>query len=153
MKLAEALILRADAQKQIEQLRQRINDNARIQEGDTPAEDPTALLQEFEQVAAELTRLIQRINATNNSATLESGTTLANALAQRDVLKLRHGVYGSLTKAANPMGQIRYSLSEIKVHSTVDVTEIRAQADDLARQHRELDTQIQAANWLTDLVE
>lgn len=36
MNLAEALILRADAQKRVEQLRHRINNSALVQEGETP---------------------------------------------------------------------------------------------------------------------
>ncbi|MEP7188497.1 MAG: hypothetical protein ABI901_04800, partial [Roseiflexaceae bacterium] len=36
MKVAEALILRADYQKRFEQLKQRLQQNARVQEGDTP---------------------------------------------------------------------------------------------------------------------
>jgi hypothetical protein len=43
MKLAEALILRADLQKRIEQLKQRILNNVMVQEGDEPAEDPSQL--------------------------------------------------------------------------------------------------------------
>lgn len=152
MKLAEALILRADAQKRVEQLRQRLNSNAQIQEGDTPSEDPQAMIAEFEQVTNQLMNLIQKINVTNVSTKLDSGMTLADALAERDVLKLKHSVYNGLAKAA-VTNQVRYSLSEIRIRSTVDVADIRSKTDDLARQHRELDTQIQAANWLTDLVE
>ncbi|MCB0061749.1 MAG: DIP1984 family protein [Caldilineaceae bacterium] len=152
MKLAEALILRADAQKRIEQLRQRINSNAQVQEGETPAEDPQVLIAEFERVTDELTRLIRQINATNVATQLDSGRTLVDALAERDVLKLKHNVYSGLAKAAAGQ-QMRYSLSEIRVRSTVNVAEIQTQADDLARRHRELDTQIQAANWLTDLID
>lgn len=152
MKLAEALILRADAQKRVEQLRQRLNSNAQIQEGDTPSEDPQAMIAEFEQVTNQLTNLIQKINATNVSTKLDTGMTLADALAERDVLKLKHSVYNGLAQAA-VTSQIRYSLSEIRLRSTVDVADIRSKTDELARQHRELDTQIQAANWLTDLVE
>ena len=40
VKLAEALAARADLQRRIEQLRSRIWDNARYQEGEEPAEDP-----------------------------------------------------------------------------------------------------------------
>ena len=46
MKLAEALSLRADAVRRIEQLRTRIVGNARFQEGEEPAEDAAALLDE-----------------------------------------------------------------------------------------------------------
>ena len=65
MKIAEALALRADLQKRLEQLKQRLVKNARIQEGDTPAEDPVELQSELEKSAQELTVLIQRINRTN----------------------------------------------------------------------------------------
>ena len=53
MKLAEALILRADTKKRFEQLRQRLINNAKVQEGDEPAEKPEGLLKEIEQTAAE----------------------------------------------------------------------------------------------------
>jgi hypothetical protein len=39
MKLAEALALRAEATRRIDQLRARIVDNARYQEGERPTED------------------------------------------------------------------------------------------------------------------
>jgi hypothetical protein len=47
MKLAEALILRADYQKRIEQLKAILIRNAKIQEGDAPAEKPEELLKEW----------------------------------------------------------------------------------------------------------
>ena len=58
MKIAEALALRADLQKRLEQLKQRLLKNARIQEGDTPAEDPVDLQSELEKSAQELIVLI-----------------------------------------------------------------------------------------------
>ena len=64
MKIAEALALRADLQKRLEQLKQRLVKNARIQEGDKPEEDPVELQSELEKSAQELTLLIQRINRT-----------------------------------------------------------------------------------------
>lgn len=152
MKLAEALILRADAQKRIEQLRQRINNNAQIQEGETPAEDPQALVAEFEEVAAQLMRLIRQINATNVATQLTDGVSVADALAERDVLKLRHSMYTNLAQSASSK-QMRYGRSEIRLVSTVNVAEVQQQADQVARQLRELDTRIQAANWLTELIE
>jgi len=47
MKLAEALMLRADIQKRIDQLKQRLLRNVKVQEGDRPAENPEALLSEL----------------------------------------------------------------------------------------------------------
>jgi hypothetical protein len=77
MRLAEALILRADYQKRIEQLKSRILRNAKIQEGDDPAENPTILLAEMERIAQELARLIQRINKTNAVTLLQDEMTIA----------------------------------------------------------------------------
>jgi 3-phosphoglycerate kinase len=47
MKLAEALILRSDYQKRVEQLKQRLLQNVRIQEGDEPNEEPKVLKEEL----------------------------------------------------------------------------------------------------------
>jgi hypothetical protein len=152
MKLAEALILRADAQKRIEQLKQRLLRNAKVQEGDAPAENPRDLIAELDRVAADLTRLIQQINRTNSATILADGTVVSDALARRDVLAKQHAVYRDLAATAT-VDQTRYSRSEVKFVSTVDVAATQRRADDLARQHRELDAAIQAANWSSDLLE
>lgn len=91
VKLAEALALRADATRRVEQLRARITGSARHQEGETPAEDAAALLAEAGAVLDELESLIRRINRTNAATQIEGGT-LTDALARRDVLRLRHSV-------------------------------------------------------------
>ena len=152
MKLAEALMQRADHQKRAEQLKQRLNQNAKVQEGDTPAENPADLLAELERIAAELVALIQRINRTNASTLLEGAQTLADALAERDVLQLRLGAYRELAQAAS-ISQTRATRSEVKFHSTVNVAEVQQGADRLAKAYRELDARIQAANWLTEVQE
>jgi hypothetical protein len=46
VKVAEALALRADAARRVEQLRARVAASARYQEGEAPAEDPAVLLAE-----------------------------------------------------------------------------------------------------------
>jgi len=147
MKIAEALALRSDLQKRLEQLKQRLVKNARIQEGDIPAENPVELESELEEVAQQLTAMIQRINRTN--ASTRFGTqTLADALAVRDVLKMRYNVFRELATAAST-AQGRTTRSEIKFISTVSVAATQRKADDLAREYRELDTRIQEADWLT----
>ncbi len=151
MKIAEALALRADIQRRLEQLKQRLVKNARIQEGDRPEEDPIELQAELERAAQELTLLIQRINRTNSAARL-GDRTLADALAERDVLKIRYSAYRDLAAAASTT-QARMTRSEVKFISTVSVAAIQRKADDLARQHRELDTRMQEADWLTPLLD
>lgn len=150
MKVAEALALRADLQRRLEQLKQRLVKNARIQEGDETAEDPVELQAELEKSAEELTQLIQRINRTNSSARL-GDRTLADALAERDVLKIRYNAYRELATAASTT-QSRATRSEVRFVSTVSVAAIQRKADDLAKQYRELDTRIQEADWMTTLV-
>jgi formiminotetrahydrofolate cyclodeaminase len=150
-KLAEALILRADLQKRLTQLEQRILRNAKVQEGDSPAETPMELLAEAEQVSEELTEIIQRINQTNSITELETGQTLADALAVRDVLRLRYNLYRQLAQEAT-VTQGRFTRSEIKFQSAIEVATVQKQADDLAKEYRELDTKTQACNWVTDLI-
>jgi hypothetical protein len=88
MKVAEALALRADLQKRLEQLKQRLVKNARIQEGDKAEEDPVELQSELERSARDLTVLIQRINRTN-AASRFGDQTLADALAYRVLILMR----------------------------------------------------------------
>jgi hypothetical protein len=150
MKLSEALILRADCQKRIAQLQQRLIRSAKVQEGEQPPENPQDLLTELETLTDELTLLIQRINKTN-AATPFEGATLCDALARRDSLELKRRAYDSLIQAAS-IRQERYSRSEVRFVSTVDIAHLQRQFDDLAQDYRVLDSQIQALNWQTDLV-
>lgn len=151
MKLAEALVLRADKKKRIEQLKQRIIRNARVQEGEKPAEDPQTLIQEMEGITNELVELIQRINNTNCNTEMEKGTSLADAIALRDILALRHTFYRDLALAATITQDVR-TKSEVKFKGTVDVSQIQGLADLQAKNHRELDTKIQELNWKTELL-
>jgi len=96
--------------------------------------------------------LIRRINATNNVTRLADGTTVSDAIVQRDMLELRRlALDVVLNKAA--VRQDRYSRTESKFVATVDVAELRQEVDAVAQARRELDTQIQAINWTADLVE
>jgi hypothetical protein len=151
MKLAEALILRADYQKRIAQLQQRLIRSAKVQEGEQPPEAPQELLTELESTATGLTRLIQQINRTNSTVSFQD-QPLSNALAERDVLRLRRSAYDSLINAA-AIRQERYMRSELRMVSTVDVAELQRQVDRLSREYRQLDAQIQAMNWATELIE
>ncbi|MDI1461169.1 DIP1984 family protein [Catellatospora sp. KI3] len=156
MKLAEALAERADAVRRVEQLRSRITANARHQEGEEPSENAAELLTEVEAVLDRLETLIARINRTN-SATSVGTTTLTQALARRDVLRLRHSVVTDAADAAAGRDQRGYAVrqlrSELKFLSTLPVADLRGQADQLARELRELDTDIQRTNWEVDLLD
>ena len=152
MKLAEALLLRADCQKRMEQLKSRLIGSAKLQEGEVPPENPQKLLAEVEAVADQLMDLIRRINRTNSTTTFVEGSTLADALAERDVLLLRRGIYNDLATFAS-VRQDRITRSEVKYISAVDVAETHKRADELAKNYRELDARIQELNWKTELVD
>lgn len=152
MKLAEALVIRADLNKRVELLRTRLVESAKVQEGETPAEDPQVLFQELDQCLAQLTTLITHINRLNLQTLLPDGSSLTNALTRRDMTALRQSVLLSVIEAASTK-QERYSLSEIRYQATVSVAQLRQEYDDLARQRRELDTQIQSTNWTTEFSE
>jgi hypothetical protein len=151
MKLAEALILRADCQKRFAQLKSRLLANAKVQEGDRAAEDPKALNAELEGVAAQLADLIKRINKTNSTVAFANYGTISDALADRDVLALRRAVYADLAQAA-AFTQDRFTRSEVKYVRNIDVVETQKRADELAKEYRELDARIQEFNWQTELV-
>ncbi len=150
MKLAEALVLRADSKKRIEQLKQRIIRNAKVQEGDKPAEEPEALIREMENTSQELVEIIQRINKTNSVTEVETGVSLSDAIATRDILVMKVAIYRDLAQAASVTHDYR-TKSEVKFMSTVNVQQVQESADQLAKAHRELDTRIQEMNWKTEL--
>lgn len=149
MKLAEALVLRSDHQKRLEQLKARLQRNAKVQEGDNPAEDPEQLIVEYESVAAELMQLIARINLTNTTAQI-GGRSLTEVLAERDVLRLRQAMYRDLAQIAT-ITQSVATRSEVRFKPTVSVAAIQKKADELAQTLRNLDARIQEANWLIEL--
>jgi hypothetical protein len=151
MKLAEALVERKAAQQKIAELSERLQRAALVQEGETPAEAPATLLAELSEVAARLQALIVAINATNSRATLADGVTLTAAIARRDVLRMRQGVLDALLRSVGSP-QYRARGAEIKFVPTVAVPELQRQRDALAREYRELDTAIQAANWAVELL-
>lgn len=151
MKLAEALTERAELSRKIQDLRERIIRNSKYQEGDEPSENPNELLKEYENALTAFTNLVVIINKTNQQSTLSNGVCLIDALAQRDSLKLQHSLYKSLAADATPK-QDRYSKSEIKFVSSVNVSDIQKKADKISKVYRELDSEIQQANWLNDLV-
>lgn len=102
----------------------------------------------------ELESLIRRINRTNAATPVGAGT-LTDALAHRDVLRLRHNLVTAAASAAVGEGQrgLRQLRSELRMIPALPVAELRGQADDLARRLREVDTLIQRTNWEVDLLD
>lgn len=150
MKLAEALVLRADIQKRLAQVAKRAVSQARFQEGEEPVEDASELMAEHARLASELEQLIVQINQQNLRTEVAPELTMTAALARRDVLVQQHRFVTDVADAAS-QGQDRYAKTEIRYVPAVNVRAVRKQADDLARQIRELDTSIQSVNWMTEM--
>lgn len=151
MILAEALAIRKDLQKKIEQLRSRLLNNVRIQEGDEPSENPTELMKELDSSLTRLQRLIFQINKTNMN-TVSEGKTLTELMSEKDVLTLRIAALREVFNKASE-SQDRYSRSEIKMTTTIDVKALGRQIDEWAKQLRQLDIKIQSLNFSTELAD
>lgn len=149
MKLAEALQERADIQKRLSQLRGRLLNNAKVQEGEKPVENPAELLQEMDGMILRLEELILHINMTN-ARTADNGETLTSLLAKRECLQKKVGLMRDFLDRASELVE-RSAYTEIKVHSTVSVPEKRKELDALSKDLRNLDFRIQQLNWLTEL--
>ena len=150
MNLAEALQLRSDLQKRIYQLQERLNQNATVQEGEKPAEDPVALLHELDDCIAQLEELMERINRTNSQTVTVEGTLTA-LLAKRDCLKIKVEAYREFLRQASGLSR-RATRSEIKILSTISVQDYQKQVDQMSARLRQVDGAIQAANWTTELL-
>jgi hypothetical protein len=151
MKIAEALILRADIQKRIAQLKTRLNNNAKVQENEEPAENPELLLTELENLISQLNDLIVKINRTNTLSKID-GISLVELIAKKDTLSQKAGILREFIEIASQKVNL-YSTTEIKVFSTVNVSELQKKLDKLSKEIRETDTKLQQANWTIELVE
>ena len=151
MKLAEALINRTDLQRKLTDLEIRLNNNARVQEGEAPAEDPMLLLSELMEVTQQLEDLVTRINLTN-SQTIDGDDTLTGLLAQREIRGKELSILNGFLNSASELAH-RASRTEIRITSTVDVSELRKQTNALSAELRALDIRIQALNWTTELLD
>ena len=101
MKLAEALSIRKDLQKRIQQIRRRLG--------------------------------------------------VTQLMAEKDMLTLRLSVLRDTYDTASSQRE-RYSRSEIKMVTVIDVKQLSKQIDDYASKLRRLDVEIQALNFQTDLI-
>lgn len=99
----------------------------------------------------QLEGLVTRINLTNSATRASDGRTLTELIARRDLLIRRSEILRAFLNEASSLVN-RYSSAEIRVHSTVDVRELRKQVDAVAEEARRTDVTIQELNWTTDLI-
>lgn len=80
--------IRADLQKKVAQLKERIKESAKVQEGDEPCDNVEELYKELDEALVQLEDLIYRINITNVRI-VQDGDSLTRLIANRDVLSMR----------------------------------------------------------------
>lgn len=76
--------IRADLQKKVAQLKERIKESAKVQEGDEPCDN----VEELDEAVVQLEDLIYRINITNVQI-VQDGDSLTRLIANRGVLSMR----------------------------------------------------------------
>ena len=146
MKLAEALLLRADLQKKVDQLTNRLKPVMIVQAGKIPQEDPVKLMAQLRNSIKKLEEIIVKINKTNILTALPDGRPIMEGLAQRDSLKTLIAQLRILRLSA----QIP-SYNANSMQNTIKVKDLQVELDQTGRAFREIDTQIQEINWTTEL--
>jgi hypothetical protein len=152
MKLAEALILRANAQNDIESIKRRLLNNAKVQDGEEPSENPEELLSILDNLITKLEDLIKKINKTNSTTVVDGVKTISDLITEKDCLIKKIRVLKDFANAAT-LTIDRYNRTEIKIFSTVNVKDLQKEIDKLSKRYREIDTKLQECNWTIDLIE
>ena len=150
MKLAEALMERAELRKRISTLSTRLADNAQVYEGEEPHEDPKRMLEELDITIPKYAELVARINIVNASTVASDGHTLAELIATRDALIAKADVLNKLIESATE-SQYGYRNDMPKLVPSVDIRSLRRESDAVSKEAREKDVLIQATNWITEI--
>lgn len=151
MKLAEALVLRADLQKKLENLKKRLANSVRKLDDIQVIEDPAALKLEADESITVLYSLIDLIYRTNQSVILPSRQSMVTVLAKRDELVERRKLLDYIiNKSLLDSGL--YFNEHGKWQPAIDISAYQKQMDDIAMQIRRLNLDIQQTNWQVDLV-
>lgn len=159
MKLAEALIEKKDLALRINALQDRYAAAAVIEENSTPDELAEELLQALHGAFARWEELTVAINVANNQILLgdplQKQMTMMQSLAHRDSLKSKISHFSSIAGSIRQRNQNRHFYQEngpkLVVAEGVDAKYFIKLVDDLSKELRVLDTQIQAANWANEL--
>lgn len=152
MRIAEALIKRATLKSDTETLKERMQKNIKIQEGDVIQEDVNALLKTYIQKCDELCELTVRINKTNQQIKNAEGETLSELIVRcntyKDIVKAYKALYDeSIIERGN-----RFTRNEIKFICTVSAEKLQSEIQSYSAKYREIDTEIQRLNWLNNLI-
>ncbi len=143
--------LRAKQAQKLNDLKGRIKASALAQEGTDPPENPGHLIEEYLTLSGEHRELVSQITATNAGTTIE-GQTLAAMLQEREELIRERNIYSFAASAASSQDIYRFTRSELKYVTTLNVAQLREDEETAGEKVRALDVKIQAANWSVELL-
>lgn len=155
MKLGEALNERARLAKRVTELRDVLDESLIVTEGEEPVGNAEKLTSDILNTIDSIEDLVARINRTNTETTLSDGTSLTEALAKRDALAAKTALFEHQTRKlthADPFSY-RRAASELREIRQVNVDDLMMSRDKFAQERRELDAELQALNWTTELVD
>ena len=151
MKLAEALNLRSMLIKQIAELKRRLEDSVKIQEGEEPIDSAEELLKELNPKIDQLYKLVYRINLTNLQVK-DNGKSITELLAERDALVSRTQILNSCLSRLTE-STARFRSDDIRFVRTVNPSEFRKRCNEESSRLRQINLKIQMLGWTHDLIE
>lgn len=155
MKIAQALMRRADLKTRMQQVNARMVANATHQEDQKPAESASSLFVELLDVIKQYHNLVAAINTANANTTVEikdvGQMTLNEALCGRASLKTRAVYINALVEATLRATQRHYDRDDIKTVSVLDIQKLRKEADVTNAQFRAFNEAIEARNWEVEI--
>jgi DNA repair ATPase RecN len=153
MKLAEALIERAELQRQNRTILHHIEENVRLPEDEEPTAAVEKLMRQYEANMHRLSELIRRINKTN-CMTEMAGGTITDAIARRDCLASNISAYTDIYENVTSHAHDRFRDGETRVKYVrhLNSDELKDKIDGLSKEFRLLDTELQGKNWTTELM-
>lgn len=158
MKIGEALNERKRLMNRIPELLKKLQACVTVVEGQAlnPAEPTAAQLKaSLDSEMGALRELIISINRTNNATKLPGGLTIMEGIAMREHLKQAVSVYQGIASHIRPRTEKDYRDQErVKyvVAEGIHSANIKQSADRYSETWRKLDTELQQANWTTDII-
>lgn len=146
------MLIKAEYEERLESLRTRLMISARVQEGSFPPEDPETLMADVETCLNNLASLTKRISITQSQTLLASRQSLADAIIDQEMLLKKQFIYQSIIDSGTiPVDSLQDSNSRWLV--TVNLAGLNRRVEELVKDYRLLETEIQKVSWSTELVD
>lgn len=152
IKLAEALLIKAEYEERLESLRSRLMVSAKVQDGNFPPEDPETLMADVQTCLDTLASLSKRISITQSQTLLVSRQTLADAIVDQEILLKKQSIYQSIIEAGI-IPPDTYQGSNMRWLVTVNLAGLNRRIEEMIKEYRLLETEIQKVGWSTELVD